>query len=757
MIRMMKMKGKICVLVLMIVLLVISCIAVCGIDSLESSAIGNYYVDPGNGNIIKLTSSVKSSITPDHRRLAFDDGKSGVDGKIIFEDDKIRVGRLGNEVYHKVPDNYQSKYHTISELYIPTEKQTVVLKRTNSLTLQDNDLFNPEKVKIRLNEDGYLVKSSEGGYKLSSSDEIQSIINGGIDGKPFLNSVKYVEYYDYGNKRIEIMEINKNREISVLAPIIVSNVGDSKFKTQPVQQSQQTNTNLPDNFQTQIGQYKYNEITLSSGAKIYQSKDGKYYDTSGNEVNSAGKRTGAPSVQKQAFIDKFTSNNQLKQNINSEKNEEKGWISSDRNTFLTQKEYDEWSADLGKEAMKGFTQGTRPKDIPPGDQSYQLTIKVAGTESTKYGSEQYLQGLKDKYKDQSGVTMGSIQKVPEYTAKNAKLGMPLTQIKGDIPKHLVISTDNYGKIIKIENTKTHTTRELKQGIEITYVKDGPMTLKLGDDVVTISDPKESKITYVNINKNTFNALNALNKEMGGNLGKVTVNEHYAQTGNTRAYAYTSNGKPATAVQTLIDPKEGTWSKMEIRRQIKVNGKPEDEYIKYKGCADCVGSRVGYVHGTSYTAEGRASDNLHTKWIERKTDKVHTITNMEWNSTKNMYKITSFGPEGSQIQLTNVYGKTGFWGTTNLYTEVEGKLVEVVYNTDKKQLETKDGKTVIASDVNKEQYNQMKDDRRKAQHGSDWNWFGDILGKFGSATAGYTGISLLYDEPDPIIERARSNN
>lgn len=366
--------------------------------------------------------------------------------------------------------------------------------------------------------------------------------------------------------------------------------------------------------------------------------------------------------------------------------------------------------------------------------THQATVSINGHSIT-------LKGPYEKLKDDViglGGTESDIKKIPEYKAKNAKLGTPINRITdadiydGATEGNLKFTVKN-GVITGIENTKTHTTRELKEGIEITSVKDGPITLKSGDDVVTIPNPKESKITSKDITKDTFNALNALNKEMGGNLGKVTLNENYAQTGNTRAYAYTSDGKPATAVQTLIDPKKGTWSKMEVHRQ--VDGK--DEYIKYEGCADCVGLRVGYVHGTSYTAEGRASNNLHTKWIERKIDKIHTRTNMEWDSEKDMYKITSFGPENYPFYPEDVYAETGFWGTINLYQEVDGKLVEFVYD--------------VETQVFKKQLDQMKIDMRKAQHGSDWNWFGDILDKFKSATAGYTGVSLLYDEPDPIID------
>ncbi|MCK5630455.1 MAG: hypothetical protein KAI26_07590 [Nanoarchaeota archaeon] len=305
------------------------------------------------------------------------------------------------------------------------------------------------------------------------------------------------------------------------------------------------------------------------------------------------------------------------------------------------------------------------------------------------------------------------------------------------------NTDADGRITKItyiSNDKTTKTEELSSDGNlkiVTIASTGQRTVTDLSGKKTLNLGKDASLN--DLSKNDFNALWEL-KNAGGDLDKATLHKDTtlgittATSGDTRVLSYELDpGKRIFSTQTGFS--DGKWSKMDIKTQTGTdkNGNPVYEYSHYGCDGRCVGFADTAVIG-DYNAEGRGSDNYHTTWVERNTAEGYSRTDMKWDSETKRYHITS-STVGSITTNLNIYGETSFWGTT------------ILYDADGKELSDADLKQTLTD----AQINQLKLDRRKAQHGGDMNWVGDILRQWQTATAGYSGMSLLYDEPDPIIE------
>ena len=424
---------------------------------------------------------------------------------------------------------------------------------------------------------------------------------------------------------------------------------------------------------------------------------------------------------------------------------------------LEQDEYNRLEAIDG-----GLVAGFDPKErtqAPAQSADYQMKIKSGSNEVIKYGTEQELNDYAKSVQGISGVTTSSVTKVPTYKARDAELGTPISKItdhpvtsgKNKIDNNLVIYSADGSTVTKITKTNNQgeiiSTKELRDDVEVTSFTNGPMTLTHEGETITI--PEGNNVDINDIGSGTFQALSALNEKIGGIPEDVEIDysSKSVQSGNTFAQALGQT----TSVMELTSPDADAWTEVteKIRVRTDKKGNPVYNYASYECQGSCSIDNQGRFIG-QYTAEGRGPDNYHTKWVERNQNGVKTRTEMEWNSNYNAYAVESVEVNGNKENFYgDLYVSTGYelWGRPNYYMDVDGELVEIEYDEAQQAFVHEDN--VLHMD--KEILDIIDQDTLKAQHGSKFNWFGDMIKKWSSATAGYPGISLLYDEPDPIID------
>jgi len=296
------------------------------------------------------------------------------------------------------------------------------------------------------------------------------------------------------------------------------------------------------------------------------------------------------------------------------------------------------------------------------------------------------------------------------------------------------------------------SQDITDGMLITNVNDGPKTYKFGDESLTVpkGGPEIDDL-------NEFYAANALSQ--GGLVPKDIKFENTdkgveAVYGDTRVIVDHSGA--SVTIQDLTGPDKWSSSKVEIR---DANNKiTEIQMIDCETSGGCTGTEPD-SKVDEYSIESRDKKGTITNWIQTNIkDETGTIetTKTEFERVQdpfkdgiNYYGITSIEIKGQPKKTFEnpIIHTTGLLGTQ--YYVVKGDTTV--------KLDYKDGKFVsedgkISMPVPEDLKDKMNSDFITAEHGkSRFNYFGDILNQWSSATSGYKGMSLFYDEPDPIIE------
>ncbi|MEA3515111.1 MAG: hypothetical protein U9R34_06530 [Nanoarchaeota archaeon] len=285
-------------------------------------------------------------------------------------------------------------------------------------------------------------------------------------------------------------------------------------------------------------------------------------------------------------------------------------------------------------------------------------------------------------------------------------------------------------------TKVTDKKSVNGNVLITTTgENGPSVLNYGGETVTL--PAKSEVDFKNMDKATFTVLHTLDEQKWGGLSNLEVEDGYYNLGNLKGF--TNSGGEAVVLDMSDREGFGTgdstvwWSSMTV-----VHKDGTTTTYDCNQAQDRCNSNDGVPTLGDYTSSKRAADGITVTQI---VDKVGTVS-----TTTNFAKITL--PDGSDVNAivdaegNYYYSEVGLFGRT--WKKID-------------KGDCREGKCETSGEKPDKLPKGAEDADNEANYGrgpdvfETMNLFGDILRKWQQDTAGYSGMSLLYDEPDPVIE------
>lgn len=279
--------------------------------------------------------------------------------------------------------------------------------------------------------------------------------------------------------------------------------------------------------------------------------------------------------------------------------------------------------------------------------------------------------------------------------------------------------DKFAKNVgKVKPGKTY----VKSGVLVTKTsKEGPTTLNYGSETVTL--PAKAGLADDKINPASFNTLKIMDDEKWGGLSGLKVNADGTFThGDLKGFS-TPDGK--SIVQDIVTG--NSWSKMIVKN-------PDDGTTTTYECdsSQCTWDETQISAG-EFTAEKIGKDG----YVDEIWDK---------SSVDNPTKFQSIVVDGQTHNAMNVDGEFYYSSMTIIGLEW--------YQADCKPDGTDCGES-SAGDYSEGLTEQQKAAADREQYGGGytgwWNKASAWMGTINYAMSGYKSMSLLYDEPNPIIK------
>ena len=266
---------------------------------------------------------------------------------------------------------------------------------------------------------------------------------------------------------------------------------------------------------------------------------------------------------------------------------------------------------------------------------------------------------------------------------------------------------------------------------------GPSTLNYGGESVTL--PAGSGVNPREITQEKFTLLHTLDEMTWGGLGSLeVVDQTHFNLGNLEGFVNSDNDA------VVIDRTDRTglltgdspvwWSSMTV-----VNDKGETTTYKCDDAQDRCSSKDGTpTGGGDYTAETTTKDGITTQIIISVGGNIETTTNFKMMQFEN--------PEDPSNPLRHnvVLAADGsaYYSEITLFGTQWFKFSPANCN----------GGLCPEGEETSELPDKVKDAVEESMYGEWWNRMGSRLDLWEQIiTTGYSGMSLLYDEPDPVIE------
>jgi len=282
----------------------------------------------------------------------------------------------------------------------------------------------------------------------------------------------------------------------------------------------------------------------------------------------------------------------------------------------------------------------------------------------------------------------------------------------------------YKDVGKVKEGKTY----VQGGVLITTTgENSPSTLNYGGESVTL--PAKSEVDFNNMDKDTFTVLHTLDEQTWGGLGDLKVErDFYYSLGDWVGFA---GGDGTVILQDIVG--DNRWSEMII-----VDNEGYTTTYECDSPDNCAGFRTTTIILGDYTSEKRAPDGVTVTQINTHVGGDLTTTNFQMMAFEN--------PDNPDKPLRHnviLVGDDAYYSEVTLFGLQWFKFSK----SDCSPPPCPDGEKVADKDLPEG----AEAAGKQAIYGGGWNLFGEVLEIWQQGTAGYSGMSLLYDEPDPIIE------